>query len=107
MTEFRHYLLGKQFELLVDHCPLCVLEKKIPTSSRIRRWAIILSKFNFTVTYTRGSLHQDIDRLSRAPVDDAVDSYQENRLYRIAAPADLDSWKSKNSDDESKVTSAS
>ena len=75
VTKFRHYILGKTFQILVDHCALCVLNKRMPTSARLRRWAIVLSEFDFEIVYTKGKLHQDIDCLSRAPVNNENDAY--------------------------------
>lgn len=102
LTKFRHYLLGKQFDLVVDHCALCVLKEKTPTSARLRRWAIILSEFNFNVIYSKGDLHKDIDCLSRAPVDDPVDAYLENRLYHIATPLERARWTNNYEDNETR-----
>lgn len=92
ITKFRHYLIGKHFQLLVDHCPLCVLKSKTPTSSRLARWAIILSEFSFDVIYTKGDLHQDIDCLSRAPVDDPIDPFVSDKLMYVSAPIDPENW---------------
>lgn len=99
ITRFRHYLLGKHFQILVDHCPLCVLKDKMPTSARLRRWAIVLSEYDFEIIYTKGDLHKDIDCLSRAPVDDATDPYLEHRLYMIK-PAEPEKWQQACKDDE-------
>ena len=44
VTKFRHYLLGKPFEIMVDHCALCALNPPgKPRSPRLERWALILS----------------------------------------------------------------
>lgn len=66
VSKLRPYLLGKPFKIMVDHCALCVLNKRVPNSSRLKRWAIILSEFDFEIIYTKGGLHKDIDCLSRA-----------------------------------------
>lgn len=39
--QFRAYLLGKKFVILVDHCALCVLNIKKPNSARLARWSVI------------------------------------------------------------------
>lgn len=56
VNKFRPYLLGKKFEILVDHCALCVLNKRTPASPRLRRWAIVLSEFDFEIKYVKGVL---------------------------------------------------
>lgn len=49
ITKLRHYLLGKHFKIMVDHCALCVLNKRNPNSARLRRWAIVLSEYDFDI----------------------------------------------------------
>lgn len=46
LQKLRNYLLEKHFEIIVDNCALCVLNKRMPNSARLRRWAIIISEFN-------------------------------------------------------------
>jgi len=103
LTKLRCYLLGKHFSVMTDHHALCVLSSKNPTSPRLRRWAVLLKEFDYDVVYTKGSLHEDIDCLSRAPVDDP-DSYKlDDKVYALLpAPIDADAWISLYVDDESK-----
>lgn len=81
VTKFRPYLLGKHFTILTDHCALCALKHKMPNSPKLRRWALILSEFDFDIVYVKGGLHQDADCLSRAPVDDSTDPYLEDKVF--------------------------
>lgn len=101
VAKLRPYLLGKHFKVLVDHCALCVLNKRQPASPRLCRWAIILSEFDFEIVYTKGNLHCDIDCLSRAPVDDPTDNYLDERVYQVKVlnPGD---WKRNYADEESR-----
>ena len=101
VTKPRTYILGKKFQILVDHCALCVLNKRNPNSARLRRWAIVLSEFDFEIVYTKGNLHCDIDCLSRAPVDDPIDPYLENKVY-LVKPHDSADWICSFNEDESK-----
>lgn len=102
--KLKPYLLGKQFKIILDHCALCVLNKRTPHSSRLRRWAILLSEFDFEIIYTKGNLHQDIDCLSRAPVNDENDNHLDKVVYAIFSPRDNRSWvRSYEKDDESKL----
>ena len=91
LSKLRPYLLGKKFRILVDHCALCVLNKRSPNSARLRRWAIVLSEYDFEIVYTKGKLHCDIDCLSRAPVDDPTDAFLEDKVYMIR-PFDKHTW---------------
>ena len=73
IKHFYSYLFGHPFELITDHKPLLGLwgEKK-PTSpqasARIRRWALYLSLFEYTLKFQRTSAHSNADALSRLPL---------------------------------------
>ena len=54
------YLFGRKFELETDHKPLNFFlskNKGINTnaSSRVQRWALILSRYNYTIRYRPGT----------------------------------------------------
>lgn len=101
VQKLRNYLLGKHFEILVDHCALCVLNKKTPQSSRLRRWQIILSEFTFTIKYTKGTLHRDADCLSRSAIDDGTDSFLDHKIYMVRLSNDTANWSNEYNDSES------
>lgn len=42
LDKLRAYLLGRKFQILVDHCALCALKSRMLNSARLRRWAIPL-----------------------------------------------------------------
>ena len=76
VTVFRDFLYGTLFELVTDHKPLITLfgeNKGMPemTSSRLKRWALKLSEYSYTIRYksTRDIPHAD--GLSRLPVPGA------------------------------------
>lgn len=75
---------------MVDHCALCVLNKKKPNSPKLARWVLAFSEFDFEIVYTKGSLHEDVDCLSRAPVDNPIDDYLDN-MYLIT-PLSVEGW---------------
>lgn len=83
VVKLRPYLLGKHFKVIVDHCALCVLNKRKPIGERLKRWTIVLSEFDYEIVYTKGNLHCDIDCLSRAPVDNPIDEFLEDRVYQV------------------------
>lgn len=101
-TKLRPYLLGKSFQIIVDHCAVCVLSKRTPKSARLARWEIVLSEFNFEVVYTKGNQYCDVDCLSRAPVDDPTDPYLEGCVFMIC-PGDRSGWIGSYVDEESKA----
>jgi hypothetical protein len=92
VKKLRNYLLGKPFDVIVDHCALCVLNKNTPLNDRLRRWAIVLSEFDLHIKYTKGGLHRDVDCLSRAPVNNEDDDFMEDKVYRVFVPDDEKSW---------------
>jgi transposase InsO family protein/transposase-like protein len=107
VQKFRCYLLGREFVIVTDHCALCSLGKKISQNSRLRRWSIVLSEYNFTIVYRKGSLHCDVDCLSRAPVCDEGDEFLD-KILNINGRPDLlpqplrpEEWISEYEDDES------
>jgi len=66
----RQFLLGRHFLLVTDHKPLEFIfdkEKALPkvTSARLMRWALQLSAFDYSVSYTKGENIPHADALSR------------------------------------------
>ena len=73
VQKFKQYLMGRKFQLLTDHKPLITIfhpNKGIPemAASRLQRWAIILSSYDYEVKYQPSSLHGNADGLSRLPL---------------------------------------
>lgn len=83
VSKLRNYLLGRHFTIITDYSALRSLKSKMPNSPRLRRWAILLSEFDFSIQYAKGGLHKDVDCLSRAPVDDAIDPYLDDKFLSI------------------------
>ena len=65
VKRFRHYLLGKKFEILTDHKPLEWLAKQ-KSVGRLWRWAVILQEYDFEIRYRQGSDNENADALSRS-----------------------------------------
>lgn len=98
VEKLRSYLLGKHFQILTDHSALSVLNNKNPTSSRLRRWALILQEFDYKIVYTKGQLQADVDCLSRAPIDPPDDAV-ERRIFHVAMPVSPTEWVENYSDE--------
>ena len=74
VQKFRQYLIGRKFCLITDHKPLLSIfnpAKGIPEmiASRLQRWAITLSSYNYEVKYQASNKHGNADALSRLPLD--------------------------------------
>ena len=72
VKKFHRYLIGRHFMIESDHQPLKSLfgeNNKIPqmASSRIQRWAIVLSAYTYTIRYKPGKQLSNADALSRLP----------------------------------------
>ena len=78
VDKFRHYLLGHKFKIVTDHHSLCYLLKLKSPSGRLSRWALKLAEYQFDIVYKSGKLHNNVDTLSRAPINEIIDSNVED-----------------------------
>ena len=62
--QFRHYLLGRQFQIQTDHAPLQLLLAQ-QMEGLLCRWASALQKYSFTIVHHKGILNANADSLSR------------------------------------------
>ena len=65
---FRPYLFGRKFKIYTDHKPLQWLMNMKEPNSRLTRWKLKLSEYDFTVLYKKGKLNSNADALSRIEV---------------------------------------
>ncbi|XP_043225249.1 uncharacterized protein K02A2.6-like isoform X2 [Amphibalanus amphitrite] len=73
VCKFHNYLLGNRFKLVTDHKPLLRLfgeHQDLPTmtSARIRRWALKLSTYSYSVEHRPTDRMGNADALSRLPL---------------------------------------
>lgn len=73
VQRFHSYLFGHHFELITDHQPLlALLHEHRPTSAqasaRIRRWSLLLSAYEYKITFRKTHEHRNADALSRLPL---------------------------------------
>jgi response regulator RpfG family c-di-GMP phosphodiesterase len=64
--QFRFYLYGKQFVLRTDHDALKYMHNLAGNKSRLLRWSLRLSEFDFVVEHRPGTQIRHVDDLSRA-----------------------------------------
>ena len=95
IKNWRPYLWGRKFKLIIDHAALRWLHTMRDTveggpASRLMRWILVLSEYNFSVEHKPGVLHKDADGVSRlvcaVVIDD--DGLAEGSRCRYARPAD-------------------
>ena len=60
LKQFQHYLLGKPFQLYMDHAPLQWLaEQKM--EGMLFRWALAMQEYTFKIVYRKGSANSNAD----------------------------------------------
>ena len=64
LKRFRHYLIGRHFQILTDHKPLEWLSSQ-KSIGRLWRWALIIQEFDFEINYRPGHKNDNADALSR------------------------------------------
>jgi hypothetical protein len=64
---WRHYLVGQNFELKIDHQTLKHLFTQRDLNARQRRWSEFMSEYNFGISYIKGKENVVAYALSRRP----------------------------------------
>jgi hypothetical protein len=59
----RHYLMGKKFDLRIDHSSLKNLFEQPTLNARQSRWLELLSKYDFEIKHIKGKENQVVDAL--------------------------------------------
>ena len=62
---WRHYLMGKKFELRTDHIGLKCLFEQPALNSRQTRWLEFLSEYDFDIKHIKGKENKFFDALSK------------------------------------------
>jgi hypothetical protein len=62
---WRHYLMGKKFELRTDHIGLKYLFEQPTLNARQTRWLEFLSEYDFDINHIKGKENKVVDALSR------------------------------------------
>lgn len=65
IERFRHYIWGKQFVLYTDHQALTYLFSQNKVGSRLLRWKLTLSEYDFEIIHRKGTNNVVSDCLSR------------------------------------------
>jgi hypothetical protein len=89
---FRPYLIGYQFLVETDHQSLkWLMEAKNP--SRLVRWALQLSEFDFVIRHRKGSVNSNADALSRLPTSSIwhdIGEDLEDKLFVLKTYCEID-----------------
>lgn len=68
IKQFRPYLWGRHFKVVTDHRPLKWLMSLKDPGSRLTRWTIKLSEYDFEVLHRPGKANGNADALSRVQI---------------------------------------
>ena len=89
IRHFQAYLLGRQFVLETDHMALTAALRLRDPTSRVGRWVLRLSEYDFTPKYRPGSQMGHADGLSRMHMAAVTVDIPRGLLK---AAQDLDEW---------------
>ena len=73
LKRFRHYLIGRKFEIITDHKPLEWLHTQ-KAMGRLWQWAVLIQEYDFKLKYRSGKENHNADALSRLNCDNGVES---------------------------------
>jgi hypothetical protein len=65
LKKWRHYLMGKRFELRIDHNGLKYLFDQPTLNARQSRWLEFLCEYDFDIKHIKGNENKVVDALSR------------------------------------------
>jgi hypothetical protein len=94
LRKWRHYLMGKRFELRTDHNGLKYLFDLLTLNDRQSRWLEFISEYDFDIKHMKGKENKVADALSRRVHElhaTTISMYQSDLKDRIieAAKSDL------------------
>lgn len=78
LETFRCFIHGIHVTLRTDHAPLEWLRNKTEKCARLKRWAMRLLDFNFTIEHRAGTRQRHVDALSRAPLPPSAEQEPES-----------------------------
>ena len=64
LKRFRHYLIGRRFEIITDHKPLEWLQTQKAIGC-LWRWSVLIQEYDFEIKYRKGRENCNADALSR------------------------------------------
>jgi hypothetical protein len=67
LHKFKHFLLGNNLYIYIDHMALIYLVNKPHVFERITKWLLLFLEYEFIVIYKLGRTHVVADVLSKLP----------------------------------------
>ena len=78
LQKFRHYLLGGQFKMFIDHSALKYLVNKPVLGGRICRWLLLFQEYDFEIIVKPRRLNAGPDHLSRIETGEEPTNLEDN-----------------------------
>ena len=75
---FRNYVYGNKFTMVTAHKPLLWL-KSADNNTRVQKWRLKLSDYEFDIVYKPGKQNANADALSRNPIEIFVSTRAQNK----------------------------
>jgi hypothetical protein len=92
MKLWRHYLVGRNFELKIDLQSLKHLFTQRDLNFRQRRWSEFMSEYDFGISYIKGKENVVADALSRRPCIFSLIPLKVNLREHVLTQLQGDSW---------------
>ena len=81
LKRFRHYLIGRKFEIYIDHKPLEWLQTQ-KAIGRLWRWDVLIQEYDFDIKYRMGRENTNADALSRMNPCNNDNEYAVTKIQR-------------------------
>jgi hypothetical protein len=69
--QFRQFILGRHFNLRVDHSALTYLRETPDLMDQAARWLEFIEEYDFSISHRTGASHGNCDALSRRPLEES------------------------------------
>ena len=89
---WRHYLVGRQFELKSDHRSLEYIFTQKDLDAHQRHWSKLFSDYDFKISFFKGKENKVVDALSRRPHIGSIISIKNDLKDRIKSHLGRDAW---------------
>jgi hypothetical protein len=93
LKKWRHYLMGKRFELRTDHNGLKYLFDRPTLNAKQSRWLEFLSEYDFEIKHIKGKENKVVDALNirvHELIGTTISMYQSNLKDKFVEAAKLD-----------------
>jgi hypothetical protein len=89
---WRHYLVGRNFELKTNHQSLKHIFTQRDMNARQRQWSEFMSEYDFCISYIKGKEYVVVDALSRRPRIFSLVPLKVNLREHVLTQLQGDSW---------------